>query len=79
MSAPKPPIGASPHFWVLKQRMIELSGAIERYLQYNEEDYKRRYAEQKYECIAMWAEELKTLATLEAELLKMERSKGAEL
>lgn len=66
----KPPLGVCPHWFVYKKRMKELNEAIQRYLDHDEEDYKPGYAAQKYEAIASWAEELRTLASLESRLMK---------
>lgn len=73
---PKPPLGVSPHWFVYKKRMEELNAAIQRYLDYTKEDYKPGYAAQKYEAIASWSEELRTLASLESRLMKKERRKA---
>ena len=69
----KPPLGVSPHWFTLRKRMIELNEAIQRYLEYTERDYQPGYIEQKYNIIAKWAEELKTLALLEARLTEMNK------
>lgn len=71
----KPPLGVSPHWFVFPERMGELNQAIERFLQYAREHRSAECTAQKYDCIALWAEELKALASLEAKLQRMEGSK----
>ena len=66
----KPPLGVSPHWFVLPKRMAELHDAIGRWLDYLTTHQTTEYAAQGYECVAQWAEELKSLAMLEARLIR---------
>lgn len=61
----RPPLGVAPHWFFYQQRMIELTACICRHMEYmtqhRSEDHSGRYRS-----IAQWADELKTLATMEA-------------
>lgn len=64
----KPPIGASPHWFYTQKRMKELNEAIGRHLDFAYEQRALSKQAPRYELIAEWSEELKTLALLEARL-----------
>lgn len=67
----KPPLGVSPHWYVYHQRMIELAACVFRHLEYISQHRSEDHA-QRYESIAHWSEELKTLDSLEARYYKEE-------
>lgn len=69
----KPPIGVSPHWFVYRKRITELHEAIGRYITHIEQNRGIENHTQHYEAIAQWAEEIYTLALLEAMIEKKER------
>jgi len=68
MAYEKPPIGVAPHWFVYWERMLELSEAIGRYLEYIRIHENTMKLEQYYKAIARWSEELRALSELEAKL-----------
>ena len=73
----KPPIGVSPHWFVYRQRIEELNGAITRYLEHIEKKQYTQDLKQEYEAIAEWAKEIQHLALLEADLYDTPKERGA--
>ena len=66
----KPPLGVSPHWFIYPKRMTELNEAIGRFLAHIEQNRFCEKHMQHFEAIAEWADEIKNLALLEAELEK---------
>jgi hypothetical protein len=66
----KPPLGASPHWFVYRQRIKELSDAIGRHIEYIEQRQHTANRSAYYRAIAQWAKEIEILALLEAEIEK---------
>lgn len=66
----KPPLGVSPHWFVYLKRITELHEAIGRYIAHIENNRSIENHTQHYKVIAQWAEEIKALALLMAELEK---------
>ena len=64
----KPPLGVSPHWYVYNARMQELCESIKNHLEYIKVHHCIENSAQRYEVISQYAEELKTLASLEARL-----------
>lgn len=70
----KPPLGVSPHWFVHRQRIRELNEAIGRFIGYIEANIHIEEHSERYEVIAAWAQEIESLALLEADLSR-KRSK----
>lgn len=75
MATTKLPKAITPHWMFQRERMVELNEVIGRYLPFMD-DVGTEDAVMFYRCIAMWAEELKALALLEAEFMGKEYSNG---
>jgi hypothetical protein len=71
----KPPLGVSPHWFVYRQRIKELSDAIGRHIEYIEQHQHTKNHSAYYGAITQWAKEIEVLALLEAEI---ETKGGAE-
>lgn len=66
----KPPLGASPHWFVYRQRIKELNEAIGRHIEYIDQHQHIERISAYYGAIAQWAKEIEVLALLEVELEK---------
>ena len=64
----KPPLGVKPHWFVYRERIVELNEAINRQLEHISAHHHEIDVRENYKLIAKWAKEIQHLASLEAEL-----------